>query len=259
MEIKELSGSVKKLGNNKFFLIALVIVVIMALIAMMKKDTGKSSTASVSTDVEAVLGTYPEGGVSAANANMITESVNEQNRILLSGIYEALDDMEGSMIVQQAGQQEMLSESLQGIREDIVLQNELQSQRDQSAADHLNLLFDQISGQIGEQGLQLSDQITLQGGRIMDRVEYNSLSVQDKIEQSQIHQESQFGKLTEQLQVDREYSNLLAEGIRGEIGNQNQLLNIQLNQVQEQIRGTEQYLSHRQDLISDKIGGAMNG
>ena len=251
MEIREVTGSVKKLGNNKFFLIAVVVVVIMSLISIIKKDNGSSTTSTGAADVEAVLNTYPSGGVSAANANMITESVNQQNRILYEDIMTALDDMEGSMIIQSYDQSQMLTESLEGLRSEI----NYESNKLDTIENNLGMLTGQITDQMESNRLQLSDQITTLGGQIMDRVDYNNMTVSDKLEQNLIYQDSQFAKLHDQLQADREYSNMLTEGIRGEIGNQNQLMNNHLNQVQEQIRNTERYLSQRQDLISDKIGG----
>lgn len=272
-----------KLAKNKVFLIALIGVILMAVFVILKQN--KNGNTGSEETVEMTL-TYPQQTIDAANANMITESVNQQNSILFNQVLSALDDLEASQTLaseqEERATQERFDTLFNTVNNNMLSSNELMSQRfdgvlgtleelrTQEQAEHTALqehlggLLNQSKEDIYHRLMEVEDKSTTQFNVLHDNLtnQTDRLSQElwagfEKQHDSMVNFKDSldvtFENQKQQIEQLNESQHTLLNGVRDEIANQNNLMNNQMNLLSGKIEDSTAYLSDRQALLSDKL------
>ena len=109
MEFEQIGGSFKKLSKNKFFIIALIGVIILAVYTMVKQNSGGGNT---DTDIKAILSAYPQKNTT--NTDVSTETVNN-----FTSVMDALDDLQGYLDVSLSGIKNSVEDGNDSLKSDI--------------------------------------------------------------------------------------------------------------------------------------------
>lgn len=272
-----------KLAKNKVFLIALIGVILMAVVVILKQNKNGNTGSEETVEMNV---TYPKQSIDAGNANMITESVNQQNAILFNQVLSALDDLEASQTLaseqEERATQERFDSLFNSVNTNMLSTNDLLSQRfdgvlgsleelrTQEQAEHTALqehlggLFSQGKQDLYQQLMEMDEKSSAQFNVLQD----NLINQTDRLSQElwggfeKQHDslvsfgdsmDLQFEAQKDHLEQINETQHTLLNGVRDEIAHQNNLMNNQMNLLSGKIEDSTSYLSDRQALLSDKM------
>lgn len=282
-EIEDGLKGAGKLAKNKVFLVALVGVILMAIIVIVKNNKGVNTVSEESVEMSL---TYPQQSIDGGNANMITESVNQQNSILFNQVLSALDDLEASQTLaseqEERATQERFDSLFTSVNNNMMSTNELLTQRfdgllgsldelrlqeqaeHTALQEHLGGLLNQGKEDLYQRLMEvedkstthfnvLHDSLTSQTDRLSQELWAGFEKQHDSMVSFKDSVEVGFENQKQQVEQLNESQHTLFNGVRDEIAHQNSLMNNQMNLLGGKIEDSTAYLSDRQALLSDKV------
>ena len=189
MEISEIGGSFKKLSKNKFFIVALIAVILMAVYTIMKQNGGAKYS---NDDIQAVLSAYP-----SRNAQSDVEEDNQSSAT--AGILDSLNDMQGYLDVTFSDLKDAIADSKESLKSD--MENGFQStngymENGFESIKHLQEIYgNSVNDKLENLELGIGDKLTDLNGNLVDRFDFLNQSITDKTDAIMDKNQQRFDRL----------------------------------------------------------------